>query len=92
MTWDKEPLQVRTSYFFFCSATNKVFEGGAVAVVVVVCVGFLLVLLVIGVLKMRDTPLPKRHRKQRKPVCLLKFNLTLNHTPADPTGAGNAMG
>ncbi|CAD6191725.1 unnamed protein product [Caenorhabditis auriculariae] len=39
--------------------------GGAVAVVVVVCVGFLLVLLVIGVLKMRDTPLPRRRRQKR---------------------------
>ncbi|CAJ0576420.1 unnamed protein product, partial [Mesorhabditis spiculigera] len=43
--------------------------GGAVAVVVVVCVGFLLVLLVIGVLKMRDAPVPKRHnRRQKKSV------------------------
>jgi hypothetical protein len=41
--------------------------GGAVAVVVVVCVGFLLVLLVIGVLKMRDAPLPKK-RRNRKPT------------------------
>ncbi|GMT13769.1 hypothetical protein PFISCL1PPCAC_5066, partial [Pristionchus fissidentatus] len=40
--------------------------GGAVAVVVVVCVGFLLVLLVVGVLKMRDTPMPRRHRKARR--------------------------
>ncbi|GMS83765.1 hypothetical protein PENTCL1PPCAC_5940, partial [Pristionchus entomophagus] len=40
--------------------------GGAVAVVVVVCVGFLLVLLVVGVLKMRDTPMPRRHRKNRR--------------------------
>ncbi|CAJ0959785.1 unnamed protein product, partial [Mesorhabditis belari] len=40
--------------------------GGAVAVVVVVCVGFLLVLLVIGVLKMRDTPIPKRHPRRQK--------------------------
>ncbi|KJH52596.1 hypothetical protein DICVIV_01181 [Dictyocaulus viviparus] len=36
--------------------------GGAVAVVVVLCVGFLLVLLVIGVLKMKDTPLPRKRR------------------------------
>lgn len=42
------------------------FAGGAVAVVVVVCVGFLLVLLVVGVLKMRDTPMPRRHRKNRR--------------------------
>lgn len=41
---------------------NKTILGGAVAVVVVVCVGFLLVLLVIGVLKMRDTPIPSRRR------------------------------
>ncbi|VDP52266.1 unnamed protein product [Heligmosomoides polygyrus] len=40
--------------------------GGAVAVVVVVCVGFLLVLLVIGVLKMRDTPLPRRRKNKRQ--------------------------
>ncbi|VDO21915.1 unnamed protein product [Haemonchus placei] len=40
--------------------------GGAVAVVVVICVGFLLVLLVIGVLKMRDTPLPRRRKNQRQ--------------------------
>ncbi|CAL2032319.1 unnamed protein product [Caenorhabditis brenneri] len=40
--------------------------GGAVAVVVVVCVGFLLVLLVIGVLKMRDTPMPRRRRQKRQ--------------------------
>ncbi|PAV74487.1 hypothetical protein WR25_02464 isoform D [Diploscapter pachys] len=40
--------------------------GGAVAVVVVVCVGFLLVLLVIGVLKMRDTPIPSRRRKNKR--------------------------
>ncbi|KIH59919.1 hypothetical protein ANCDUO_09835 [Ancylostoma duodenale] len=40
--------------------------GGAVAVVVVVCVGFLLVLLVIGVLKMRDTPLPRRRKAKRQ--------------------------
>ncbi|EPB65816.1 hypothetical protein ANCCEY_15111, partial [Ancylostoma ceylanicum] len=39
---------------------------GAVAVVVVVCVGFLLVLLVIGVLKMRDTPLPRRRKPKRQ--------------------------
>jgi len=41
--------------------------GGAVAVVVVICIGFLLVLLVVGVLKMRDTPLPHR-RRSRKPT------------------------
>jgi len=40
--------------------------GGAVAVVIVICIGFLLVLLVVGVLKMRDTPAPRRHRRQRK--------------------------
>ncbi|PIO71112.1 hypothetical protein TELCIR_06999 [Teladorsagia circumcincta] len=40
--------------------------GGAVAVVVVICVGFLLVLLVIGVLKMRDTPLPRRRKNKRQ--------------------------
>jgi len=40
--------------------------GGAVAIVVVICVGFLLVLLVVGVLKMRDTPMPSRRRRQRK--------------------------
>uniref|UniRef100_A0A0K0F0E3 Calsyntenin-1 (inferred by orthology to a D. melanogaster protein) n=1 Tax=Strongyloides venezuelensis TaxID=75913 RepID=A0A0K0F0E3_STRVS len=39
--------------------------GGAVAVVVVVCVGFLLVLLVVGVLKMRDTPLPRRGNSKK---------------------------
>ncbi|KAL3102352.1 hypothetical protein niasHS_003761 [Heterodera schachtii] len=38
--------------------------GGAVAVVVVVCVGFLLVLLVVGVLKMRDHPLPMVGRRR----------------------------
>lgn len=38
------------------------------AVVVVVCVGFLLVLLVIGVLKMRDTPLPRRRRNRKSAV------------------------
>uniref|UniRef100_A0A1I7YT23 Calsyntenin-1 n=1 Tax=Steinernema glaseri TaxID=37863 RepID=A0A1I7YT23_9BILA len=41
--------------------------GGAVAVVVVVCVGFLLVLLVIGVLKMRDAPVPRRRRNRKGP-------------------------
>uniref|UniRef100_A0A0R3S206 Calsyntenin-1 n=1 Tax=Elaeophora elaphi TaxID=1147741 RepID=A0A0R3S206_9BILA len=40
--------------------------GGAVAVVVVLCVGFLLVMLVIVVLKMRDTPLPSRRRRNRR--------------------------
>uniref|UniRef100_A0A1I7XT95 DUF1768 domain-containing protein n=1 Tax=Heterorhabditis bacteriophora TaxID=37862 RepID=A0A1I7XT95_HETBA len=40
--------------------------AGAVAVVVVVCVGFLLVLLVIGVLKMRDTPIPKRKKTKKQ--------------------------
>ena len=41
--------------------------GGAIAIVVVICVGFLLVLLVIGVLKMRDTPphSPRRTRKRK---------------------------
>ncbi|CAI4227056.1 unnamed protein product [Auanema sp. JU1783] len=39
--------------------------GGAVAVVVVVCVGFLLVLLVLGVLKMRDTPVPRKRKGKR---------------------------
>jgi hypothetical protein len=39
--------------------------GGAVAVVVVICIGFLLVLLVIGVVKMRDHPLPKRRRSRK---------------------------
>jgi len=40
--------------------------GGAVAIVVVVCVGFLLVLLVVGVMKMRDGPLPKHRRMGRR--------------------------
>ncbi|KAJ1351908.1 hypothetical protein KIN20_008082 [Parelaphostrongylus tenuis] len=40
--------------------------GGAVAVVVVVCVGFLLVLLVVGVLKMKDTPLPRKRRNKQQ--------------------------
>ncbi|KAL3994852.1 Cadherin domain family protein [Acanthocheilonema viteae] len=40
--------------------------GGVVAVIVVLCVGFLLVMLVIGVLKMRDTPLPSRRRRNRR--------------------------
>ena len=41
--------------------------------VVVVCVGFLLVLLVVGVLKMRDTPAPlRRHRRARRSQVLLK--------------------
>jgi hypothetical protein len=39
--------------------------GGAVAVIVVVCVGFLLVLLVIGVLRLRETPLPRRRRARK---------------------------
>uniref|UniRef100_A0A0N4ZCI1 Calsyntenin-1 n=1 Tax=Parastrongyloides trichosuri TaxID=131310 RepID=A0A0N4ZCI1_PARTI len=39
--------------------------GGAVAVVVVVCVGFLLVLLVVGVLKMRDAPVHKRGKGRK---------------------------
>uniref|UniRef100_A0AC35U6B9 CA domain-containing protein n=1 Tax=Rhabditophanes sp. KR3021 TaxID=114890 RepID=A0AC35U6B9_9BILA len=39
--------------------------GGAVAVVVVVCVGFLLVLLVVGVLKMRDNTIPRRRRNMK---------------------------
>jgi hypothetical protein len=41
--------------------------GGAIAIVVVICVGFLLVLLVIGVLKMRDTPAhsPRKTRKRK---------------------------
>jgi hypothetical protein len=41
--------------------------GGAVAIVVVICVGFLLVLLVVGVLKMRDTPVPRRRRSRKGP-------------------------
>ncbi|KAI1720131.1 cadherin domain-containing protein [Ditylenchus destructor] len=41
--------------------------GGAVAIVVVICIGFLLVLLVIGVLKLRDHSLPRR-RRSRKPT------------------------
>lgn len=41
--------------------------GGAVAIVVVICVGFLLVLLVVGVLKMRDTPIPRRRRQRKNP-------------------------
>jgi hypothetical protein len=41
--------------------------GGAVAIVVVICVGFLLVLLVVGVLKMRDTPMPRRRRSRKAP-------------------------
>uniref|UniRef100_A0A1I8EBB1 Cadherin domain-containing protein n=3 Tax=Wuchereria bancrofti TaxID=6293 RepID=A0A1I8EBB1_WUCBA len=40
--------------------------GGAVAVVIVLCVGFLLVMLVIGVLKIRDTPIPSRRRRNRR--------------------------
>lgn len=40
--------------------------GGAVAVVVVVCVGFLLVLLVVGVLRMKDTPLPRKRRNKQQ--------------------------
>ncbi|CEF71571.1 Calsyntenin-1 [Strongyloides ratti] len=39
--------------------------GGAVAVVVVVCVGFLLVLLVVGVLKMRDAPVQRRGKGEK---------------------------
>jgi hypothetical protein len=40
--------------------------GGAVAVVVVVCVGFLLVLLVVGVLRMRGAPSPGRAGGRRR--------------------------
>ncbi|VDK86923.1 unnamed protein product, partial [Onchocerca ochengi] len=40
--------------------------GGAVAVVVVLCIGFLLIMLVIGILKMRDTPLPSKRRRHRR--------------------------
>lgn len=40
--------------------------GGAVAVVVVICVGVLLVLLVIGVLRMRDHPLTTKRRRSRR--------------------------
>ncbi|VDN05975.1 unnamed protein product [Thelazia callipaeda] len=40
--------------------------GGVVTLMVVVCVGFLLILLVIGILKMRDTPLPSRRRRNRR--------------------------
>ncbi|KAI6196910.1 hypothetical protein M3Y94_01163600 [Aphelenchoides besseyi] len=42
------------------------FAGGAIAVIVVICVGFLLVLLVVGVLKMRDSPIPRRRRQRKK--------------------------
>ena len=45
---------------------TKYFSGGAVAVIVVICVGFLLVLLVVGVLKMRDVPSPKRRKNRRQ--------------------------
>jgi len=41
--------------------------GGAIAVIVVICVGFLLILLVVGVLKMRDTPMPRRRRQRKSP-------------------------
>lgn len=42
------------------------------AVVVVICVGFLLVLLVVGVLKMRDVPGPRR-RKNRRQVRIINI-------------------
>ncbi|KAI6172150.1 hypothetical protein M3Y98_00941200 [Aphelenchoides besseyi] len=44
------------------------FAGGAIAVIVVICVGFLLVLLVVGVLKMRDSPIPRRRRQRKNPA------------------------
>ncbi|MFH4982988.1 hypothetical protein AB6A40_009697 [Gnathostoma spinigerum] len=61
---------------------QRAVAGGAVAVVVVVCVGFLLVLLVIGVLKMRDTPIPRR-RRRRNPEGAMEWddsgmNITVN--------------
>lgn len=34
--------------------------------IVIICVGFLLVLLVVGVLKMRDVPSPKRRKSRRQ--------------------------
>uniref|UniRef100_A0A915B050 Cadherin domain-containing protein n=1 Tax=Parascaris univalens TaxID=6257 RepID=A0A915B050_PARUN len=57
--------------------------GGAVAVIVVICVGFLLVLLVIGVLKMRDTPLPRRRRARKSQEGTMEWddsgmNITVN--------------
>ncbi|VDK34915.1 unnamed protein product, partial [Gongylonema pulchrum] len=71
----------------FCSVLPSsaviLYLGGAVAVVVVVCVGFLLVLLVIGVLKMRDTPLPRRRRSRRSAEGTMEWddsgmNITVN--------------
>uniref|UniRef100_A0A7E4ZS07 Calsyntenin-1 n=1 Tax=Panagrellus redivivus TaxID=6233 RepID=A0A7E4ZS07_PANRE len=58
--------------------------GGAIAIVVVICVGFLLVLLVVGVLKMRDTPIQTgRRRKHRTPSEGMEWddagmNITMN--------------
>jgi ABC-type phosphate transport system auxiliary subunit len=55
--------------------------GGAVAVVVVVCVGFLLVLLVIGVLKMRDAPLPKKRRNRKPTQVCIRLSFFYTHGP-----------
>uniref|UniRef100_A0A914X2J0 Cadherin domain-containing protein n=1 Tax=Plectus sambesii TaxID=2011161 RepID=A0A914X2J0_9BILA len=72
--------------------------GGAVAVVVVVCVGFLLVLLVVGVLRMRGSP-PSRSgsrrrgaRKATNPEAGMEWdgqdlNITVN--PLDAVDAGH---
>uniref|UniRef100_A0A915DJJ1 Calsyntenin C-terminal domain-containing protein n=1 Tax=Ditylenchus dipsaci TaxID=166011 RepID=A0A915DJJ1_9BILA len=48
--------------------------GGAVAVVVVICIGFLLVLLVIGVIKMRDSPLPVRRRNRKTTIEAMEWD------------------
>lgn len=68
--------------------------GGAVAIVIVVCVGFLLVLLVIGVLKMREGPYSERHRNRKNTEGGMEWddsgmNITVN--PLDEVGK-NAIG
>ncbi|VDK67035.1 unnamed protein product [Litomosoides sigmodontis] len=61
---DLPPPRALTSHHGY--GVQGAIAGGAVAVVVVLCVGFLLVMLVIGVVKMRDTPLPSRRRRNRR--------------------------
>ncbi|VDN59109.1 unnamed protein product [Dracunculus medinensis] len=55
----------------------------AIAMIVIVCVGFLLVLLVIGVLRMQDSPLPRRRKNRKNPENSMEWdnsgmNITIN--------------
>ena len=50
--------------FDYSLEVNSLRLGGAVAVVIVVCVGFMLVLMVIGILRMRETPIERRRDRK----------------------------